>query len=307
MDRLTSMAVFVKATDLGSFTAAADALGLSPQMVAKHVVFLEDRLGAVLLHRTTRRQSLTDVGRAYYERCKRLLAEAEAVKSLARDMQSHPQGVLRINAPVTFGAFTLSGVVTRYLARHPDVEIDLALNNRIIDPVEEGFDIVIRVGELTDSSLVAHPLAPYRLIACAAPSYLARRGVPQTPADLATHDCLAHIHIASTLTCRWQFARRGQTEEVPARGRIRSNDWKALMHAALEGYGVVLGPESILKAEIAASRLVHVLPDYEGPMRAMHVLYPAMRPPTAKVRSFVDELLAECGPQAAAARTPVQD
>lgn len=298
MDRLTSMAVFVKVTDLGSFTAAADTLGMSAQMVAKHVVFLEDRLGAVLLNRTTRRQNLTDVGRAFYERCKLLLAEAEAVESLARDMQSHPSGVLRVNAPVTFGAFTLAAVVTRYLARHPEVEIDLTLNDRIIDPVEDGFDIVVRVGELTDSELVAHPLAPYRLIACAAPAYLQRRGMPRTPADLAAHDCLAHVHAASTLTCRWQFSRRGQTEEVPARGRIRSNDWKALLHAALEGYGVALGPESILAAEIAAGRLVHVLPDYEGPARPMHVLYPAARRPTAKVRSFVEVLLAECGPQA---------
>ncbi len=295
MDRLTSMAVFVKAADLGSFAATAEATGISPQMVAKHVVFLEDRLGATLLHRTTRRQSLTDVGRAYYDRCKLVLVEAEAADSLARDMRSQPKGVLRVNAPMTFGSFSLAPFVTRYLARYPDMQIDLTLNDRFVDPLEEGFEVMVRVGEVTDNTLIAHPLAPYRLIACASPAYLSRRGTPRTPIELEQHDCLAYAYWSSSIPCRWLFTGNGKTEEVRARGRIRSNDWKALLHAAIEGCGVTLGPESVLGAEIDAGRLVRVLPDYEGPVRPMYVLYPAGRRPTVKIRSFVDALLEEFG------------
>lgn len=299
MDRLTSMAVFVKASDLGSFASAAEAMGMSPQMVAKHVVFLEDRLGATLLHRTTRRQSLTDVGRAYYDRCKLVLAEAEAADTLALDMRSKPKGVLRVNAPVTFGSFSLAPFVTRYLDRYPDMQIDLTLNDRFVDPLEEGFEVMVRIGEIDDGSLITHPLMPYRLIACAAPAYLVRRGTPKTPGELECHDCLAYGYWSPSIPCRWQFTRDGKAEEVKANGRFRSNDWKALLHAAIEGFGITLGPESILKEEIVAGRLIRVLPDYEGPARPMHVLYPAGRRPTVKVRSFVSALVDEFGPKQA--------
>jgi DNA-binding transcriptional LysR family regulator len=295
MDRLTSMAVFVKAADLGSFASAAEAMGISPQMVAKHVVFLEDRLGAALLHRTTRRQSLTDVGRAYYDRCKLVLTEAEAADSLAQDMRSQPKGVLRVNAPITFGSFSLAPFVTRYLARYPDMQVDLTLNDRFVDPLEEGFEVMVRIGEVEDTSLIACPLAPYRLIACASPRYLEKRGTPQTPAELEQHDCLAYGYWSSSMPCRWQFTRDGKQDEVKASGRIRSNDWKALLHAAIEGFGVTLGPESVLNTEITAGRLVRVLPDYEGPARPMHVLYPAGRRPTVKIRSFIDAIVGEFG------------
>lgn len=297
MDRLTSMAVFVKAADLGSFAAAAEAMGLSPQMVAKHVVFLEDRLGTTLLARTTRRQSLTDVGRAYYDRCRLVLAEADAADALAHDMRSRPTGVLRVNAPVTFGAFSLAPFVTRYLATYPDMQVDLTLSDRFVDPLEEGFEVLVRIGEIEDASLVALPLAPYRLIACAAPRYLAARGMPSTPADLEAHDCLGFAYWSPSVPCRWIFGRNGRTEEVKANGRFRSNDWKALLHAAIEGFGVTLGPESVLAAEIEAGRLIRVLTDYDGPARPMHVLYPTDRRPTVKVRSFVEAMVAEFGPR----------
>lgn len=302
MDRLTSMAVFVRASDLGSFAAAAEAMGMSAQMVAKHVVFLEDRLGAALLHRTTRRQSLTDIGRAYYDRCKLVLAEAEAADALALDMRSQPKGVLRVNAPVTFGSFSLAPFVTHYLERFPDMQIDLTLNDRFVDPLEEGFEVLVRVGEVEDGSLIAHPLAPYRLIACASPAYLQRCGIPETPSDLEQHDCLPYGYWSPSIPSRWLFSRDGKVEDVRASGRFRSNDWKALLHAAIEGFGITLGPEGILKAEIAAGRLIRVLPDYEGPARPMHVLYPAGRRPTVKVKSFIDAVLAEFGPDGHAAQ-----
>ncbi|UHS59965.1 LysR family transcriptional regulator [Agrobacterium vaccinii] len=293
MDRFSSMAVFVKASDLGSFAATADAMGMSPQMVAKHIVFLEDRLGTALLHRTTRRQSLTDVGRIFYDRCKQLLSDVEAAESVALDMRSQPKGVLRVNAPVTFGAYSLAPFVTRYLDRYPDMQIDLTLNDRFVDPLEEGFEVMVRIGEVEDLSLIALPLAPYRLIACASPDYLIQRGTPRTPLDLEQHDCLAYGDGPSSVPCRWQFTRSGRCEEVRISGRIRSNDWKALLHASIAGYGITLGPESVLNAEISAGRLVQVLPDHDGPSRPMYVIYPAGRRPTAKVRSFVEALTDE--------------
>ncbi|MGH2342381.1 LysR family transcriptional regulator [Segnochrobactraceae bacterium EtOH-i3] len=298
MDRLTSMAVFLKAADLGSFAAAADMLGMSPQMVAKHVVSLEDRLGATLLSRTTRRQSLTDIGRAFYDRCRLVLAEVESAEALAHEMRSRPKGVIRVNAPLTFGAFCLTPFVLRYLDRFPETEIELTLSDRFVDPLEEGVEVLIRIGEQEEAGLIAHPLRPYRPIACASPAYLAAHGTPQTPAELMQHSCLAYAYWSPSLPCRWVFSRDGKSEEVAVRGRFRSNDWKALMQAALAGQGIVLGPESVLRPEIAAGRLVRILPDHDGPARPMAVLYPAGRRPTVKVRSFVDAVIAEFGPPA---------
>ncbi|MCX5515328.1 LysR family transcriptional regulator [Kaistia algarum] len=291
------MGVFVKAADLGSFAAAAEALRISPQMVAKHVVFLEDRLGTALLNRTTRRQSLTDVGRAYYDRCKSILMDAEAAEQLAQEMRTRPKGVIRVNAPVTFGAFSLAPFLTRYLARYPDMQVDLTLNDRFVDPLEDGFEVLVRIGEFEDASLIAHRLAPYRLIACASPAYLAERGTPQTPGDLEAHDCLAYAYWSPSLPCRWRFSRDGREEEVKATGRFRSNDWRTLLHAATEGFGITLGPESVLSAELAAGRLVRVLSEYEGPARPMHVIYPASRRPTVKLRSFVEAVVEAFGPK----------
>lgn len=295
MDRLTSMHIFVKAAELGSFAAVAEALHLSPQGVAKHVAWLEARLGVRLLNRTTRRQSLTDIGRSYYERCKVVLAEAEAAEAIALDMKATPSGTIRVNAPVTFGAYALAPFITRYLDRYPDTQIDLTLNDRRVDPIEEGFEVIVRIGELVDSSLIAWPLRPYRLIACASPDYVTREGLPEKPADLEHHACLVYGEWTPAMPCRWWFQREGQSEEVRPTGRFRANDWKALLHAAIEGYGVTLGPADVLDKEIEAGRLVQVLSDYEGPARPMHVLVPAARRQTVKIRCFVDALRAVYG------------
>lgn len=296
MDRLTSMSVFVKSADLGSFAAAAEALKMSPQMVAKHVAFLEDRLGSSLLNRTTRRQSLTDIGRAYYDRCKFVLAEVEVAESLAQEMHTQPKGILRVSAPATFGSFCLAPFVTRFLVKYPELRIDLSLNDRFVDPLEEGFEVMIRIGDLEDSSMIARSLAPYRMIACASPAYLSAHGMPKTPAELAGHNCLGYAFWSPSIPCKWRFTREGKTEEIEINGRFRSNDWKTLLHAATEGFGIALGPENILIGEEAAGRLVRILTDYEGPTRPMHVLYPANRRPTAKLQSFVDALVEEFGP-----------
>ena len=287
MDRLTSMNVFVRTADLGSFAAAAEALRISPQMVAKHISRLESRLGTPLINRTTRRQHLTDIGRSYYERCKIVLSEAEAADAIAHEMKISPSGTLRVNAPVTFGSSSLAPFITHYLAQFPQTQIELTLSDRIADPIEEGYEVILRIGELSDSQMIAYPLRPYRLIACASPDYLAQNGVPKTPAELSTHSCLVYGIWSPQAPCRWQFHQDGKIQEVRPEGRLRSNDWRALLHAAVSGYGVTLGPADVLSEEIKAGRLIQVLPDYEGPSRPMHLLTPAGLRQTVKIRSFI--------------------
>lgn len=293
LDRLTSMAVFVRAADLGSFTAAAAEFGLSTQMVSKHIMALEQQLGSRLLHRTTRKQSLTEIGYLYHERCQTILAEVEAAGALTEQAQATPRGRLRINAPVTFGSQSLVPLITRYLRQYPEVEIDLTLSDRLVDPIEEGYEAVIRLGPINDSTtLVARPLAPYRLIACASPAYLAEHGKPETPAYLLEHECLGFAYWFGTLGRNWRFSRDSCIYDAPVNGRLQINDWKGLLHAALEGFGITLGYEAALTEALSAGRLVRILPDYEGPSRPMHLLYAADQRMTPKLRYFIDDVVA---------------
>ena len=300
MDRLASMAAFVKAAELGSFASAADALGMSPQMVAKHVVFLETRLGARLLNRTTRRQSLTEIGRTYHERCRLVLAEAEAADSLAHEARAAPRGLLRINAPMTFGAHSLVPMVTRYLRQHSAVEIDLVLSDRFVNLVEEGYEAVFRIGPLVDSSLMARALAPFRLVACASPAYLCKRGVPVVPADLGGHECLSRAAVSE-----WRFSGGDRAYDVRIRNRLRLNDAKGLLSAALDGFGIILVAEDVAREALTAGQLVRVLPDFEAPSRPMHLLFLADHRQTPKLQSFIDAAVQAFGPRSVAARTAV--
>jgi DNA-binding transcriptional LysR family regulator len=191
MDRLTSMAVFVKTADTGSFAAAALAFDISAQMAGRHVAELEARIGGQLLNRTTLRQNLTEIGSEFYRRCKQLLVDAEEAEAVASKLSTTPRGRLRVTARVTFGLFGLAPLVAPYLLHRPEVEIDLTLTDRYVDLIGEGFDAAIRLGPLVDSSLVARPLVPYRLVACAAPAYLGRHGTPSAPSELAGQECLS--------------------------------------------------------------------------------------------------------------------
>lgn len=285
MDRLTCMQVFVKVVEQGSFTAAAAQCGISSTMVGKHVAALEERLGARLLNRTTRRQSLTEVGGIYYQRCKAALAEVEAADASASELQTVARGLLRVTAPVTFGANLLVGVIGDYLREHPDVHIELHLNDRVVDLVDEAFDVAIRIGELPDSSLVARKLAPYRMIACASPAYLAAHGVPRTPAQLAGHNCIGFMYSAAHK--HWQFSERDQTSKVQISGNFRVNNGQAVRTAALHGMGIVVQPEALLAGDLDAGALVRILPNHQLPAQSMHVVYPSRRL-TLKMQSFVD-------------------
>lgn len=300
MDRLTSMAAFVKAADAGSFTAAAEALAISPQMVAKHVTYLEDRIGTRLLNRTTRRQRLTELGRSYLERCKIVLADAEWSDMLAAEVEAAPRGRLRINAPVSFGAQSLVPHVTRFLSQHPGVEVDLVLSDRFVDLVEEGFEAAFRIGELRDSTMIARPLAPFRLVACAAPAYLRERGTPTTPLELNDHECLGYANWPGPTSNEWLFTREGKSYEVlRKRTSFQVNNAMGLMSAALEGYGVVLLAEDLVRDALHSGRLVSLLPDFQAPSRPMHLIYLADRRQTPKLRSFIEATVEEFKPASA--------
>jgi len=286
------MAAFVTAVESGSFAKAAERLSLSPQMVAKHVVALEQRLGASLLNRTTRRQSLTALGSAYYERCKHILSEAQAADSLVQVMSDTPCGRLKVSAPVTFGSHSLMPFITDFLRQHPRIEIDLHLTDRLVDLVDEGYEVAFRIGPLASSTLVARPLRHYKLIACAAPSYLADRGVPLVPNDLTNHECLGYAYWSRPADREWEFSKDSVTERVQVSSRLSGNESRALVSAALEGFGIVLGPEDFLTPALRSGELVRLLAEYETPSRPMHLLYTANRQRTAKVRHFIDAALA---------------
>lgn len=291
MDRLTSMAVFVKSVDLGSFAAVADAMNLSPQMVSKHIVVLETRLGTRLLHRTTRTQSLTDFGRIYYERCKLILAEVEESESLAAQVRATPRGRLRVTASVSFGAEALMPMISRYLRQYPDVQIDLTLNDRFVDLIEEGYDVGFRIGPPPQSNLVARPLRPFRLVACASPGYLEERGTPVVPGDLTQHECLLYSAWSTSVTKDWWFERGGERYGPAVSGQFLSNDAKALFHAALQGLGIAFVADTLASEALADGRLVKVLPDYSIPPRPMHLLTATDGRPTPKLRTFIDAAL----------------
>lgn len=286
MDRLTGMALFVRAVDLGSFSAAAEDMQMSPQFVGKQVQKLEQHLGVQLLHRSTRRQSLTDFGRIFYEHAKVILAEVERAESMAAETRAVPTGRLRINAPVSFGMRTLSPRLPAYMKANPDVKVELTLSNRSVDLVEEGYDVVFRVGELTDSGLIARALARYCLILCASPGYLASHAPIHAPTDLEKHECLGFSH--TELRRRWSFIGPEGRVTVPVASHLMADHGEPLLHAALDGLGVILQPEELVRDALNEGRLVALLPDYKVPTRPLHLLHAPDRRLTPKLRSFID-------------------
>lgn len=292
------MGVFAKAVETGSFSAAGDALRMSSQLVGKHVQTLEQHLGVRLIQRTTRRQHLTEAGTAFYERVKIILAEVEAAEGVAAISGATPRGRLRINAPVTFGVHALAPRLSDYLRTYPDVTIDMALSNRYVDLIDEGFDIVFRVGELADSGLIARALSPYRLCLCAAPAYLADCPPITHPGDLEQQECLGFSH--TELRSRWSFEGPDGLITVPVSGKLMVDSGEALLMAARAGMGVLLQPYELVNADLASGSLVTVLPEFPVPARAFHVLYAPDRRMTPKLRSFLDFVLDNFGAERAA-------
>ena len=294
MDRFTSLGVFVKVVEDQSFAAAARDFGLSPAMVSKHVRALEEQLGVRLLNRTTRRLSLTEVGRGYYERARQILADLEDADRAASDLHAAPRGRLKVNAPFSFGIRHVGPAIAGYLAAYPDVTVEITLSDHYIDLLAEGVDITLRIGRLPDSSLIARRLAPIRLVACAAPAYLARRGAPATPRELAAHDCLLYTYAASGE--EWRFVGPGGAEEVVrVSGRLLANNGDVMISAALAGLGIALAPTFMAGEHVQSGGLVTLLPGYAAPEAALYAVYPPGRHLSAKLRSFVDFLVARFG------------
>jgi DNA-binding transcriptional LysR family regulator len=239
-----------------------------------------------MLNRTTRRQSLTEVGRLFYDRSKSILADVDAAESSISALRLTPRGTLRVTAPVSFGTRRLAPALVDYLQLHPDVNVELSLNDRVVDLVEEGFEAAIRIGNLPDSRLVARRLHPYRSVLCASPDYIRRRGQPKVPRDLATHDCLAFTHAGPR--GRWRLLRDAVEQAVTFTPRLLANNGEALRQAALNGLGILLQPEVLIAADVSEKRLVRVLPSWSLPSRPMHLLYIRDRQPTPKLQCFID-------------------
>lgn len=293
MDRLTSMAVFVRVVERGSFTAVAAEFGLSTTMVANHVRALETQLGARLLERTTRRHALTEIGAAYLERCRDVLSSVQAAEQIAEVLRAVPQGILRVTASVSWGTHRLMPVVGAYMAKYPEVRVELSLNDRVVDLHEEGFDVAVRSGPLRDGSLIARPLASSRMFTVASPGYLQRCGIPGHPAELKQHNCIGFAPWGRDHS--WRFSRGEQQVHVPVRGSLSCNVGQALLTAALHGMGVVVQADVLLAPAIASGELVQLLPDWDLPTRALHIVRRHEARPTAKLRSFVDFVVERLG------------
>ncbi|MES0647127.1 LysR family transcriptional regulator [Klebsiella aerogenes] len=291
MDKLRGMETFVAVVECGSFTGAAARLEMSAVMVGKYIALLEGQLGTRLLERNTRRQSLTDAGRVYFDEARRVLEQvANAERSVER-LRLAPAGTLRVSAPVSFGASIIAPLTASFLQTWPEVRVELDLTNRMVDLVDEGIDLAIRIGDIQRTDLVAKYLAPYRMAICAAPDYLARHGTPQTPADLAGHQCLSH----TVWTARNEWRLPGAAEEVRWKrdAVLRCNDGYALRMAAVAGAGLLLQPEVLLAEDLANGRLVRILQNYTPEPRPIHLLWRQDLRPLPKLTRFVEHLLKE--------------
>lgn len=297
MDKLAAMHAFTKVVALGSYAEAGRQLGVTRSAVSNGVMELEQILGARLLDRTTRSVSATEAGLAYYEQCLDIIARIEETELQVSRLHDEPRGILKVNAPMSFGALHLGQAVADFMATHPDLRIELTLNDRFIDPFEEGVDITIRISLLQDSSLIARKLAPARLLLVASPDYLTRHGAPGAPAELLAHRCLNFGH--STALQKWQLTQDGEAINVPITSALCSNNGDVLRTAALAGQGITRLPTFLVGPDVKAGRLSVVLPDYPPPELGVFALYAPNRYLAAKVRLFIDFLVLRFGPKAA--------
>ncbi len=290
MDRFRELEAFVAVVDSGSFVAAAETLRSSRTAVSRLVQDLESRLGARLLQRTTRRLALTESGRDYHARAKQILAELEEADGVVGLASSTVTGLLKVNAPLSFGVLHLAPLWGGFMAFHPGVELDVALTDRLVDLVEEGYDVGIRITRLPDSSLVSRRLASTRVIMCASPGYLSARGMPETAADLARHRVIGYSYAASGDT--WQLESADGPVTVATRPRLRANNGDTCRAAALDHQGIIFQPDFLVGADLAEGRLVRVLPQLQGPEIGIYAVYPSRKHLSGKVRALVEFLAA---------------
>ena len=288
MDRFDGMKALVTAVDEGGFAAAGRKLGLSRVQVSRLVTALEDHLGAQLLVRTTRTMALTEAGQVFVERARVLVDDMAADEAAAGDLTGELKALLQINAPMTFGVSHIAPAVNDFMRQHRDITVSLNVNDRFVDPYEEGFDVTLRIGELQPSSLIARKICPIRRIMCASPDYLEEHGRPRTPADLADHAILHYGHLGNELY--WPLRGIGNSNRLPVSPVLCSNNGDVLKMASLAGQGIVLLPAFIVTDELANGALVPVLEGFEPAPVALHAIYPPDKYRPAKTRAFVDFL-----------------
>jgi DNA-binding transcriptional LysR family regulator len=295
MDRLAAIEAFVRVAECGSFSQAAERLRSSKSVVSRQVGALEAELGARLLHRTTRALTLTEAGRSYFERATRILADLAEANASVGQLQAAPRGRLRVNAPVSFGFLHLAPALPDFLDRYPDVEVEMTVNDRFVDLVDEGFDVAVRISRLDDSSLVARKIAPMRRTVCAAPAYLQKRGTPASPDDLKAHECLCYSNVGRSE--EWRFVRSdGAPWPVEVHGRLHVDNGDALRAAALRGFGLAVLPSFLVGRDFQSGALVSVLDPFMPQDSAAYAVYPHARHLSPKVRAFVDFLAERYGP-----------
>jgi len=291
MDRLDAIQVFSQVVELGSFAKAAAKLGLSTSAASRHVAELEAHLQTRLLNRTTRRVSLTESGQAFYERAVQLLADLEEAEQEAGRAAVVPRGTIRLTTAVNFGVRHLAPAIADFLAQHKEVRFDVQLADRVVDLVEEGFDLAVRVGTAGAGNLVARKLGETRLVPCASPLYLSAHPAPKTPEDLAAHNCFTYEYVTPRNVWRFQDA-EGRERAVRVAGTLHSNNGDLLAEAAVRGAGVVFEPAFIVGPDVRAGRLVPLLQEYTPPPVPIYAVYPSRKHLSAKVRRFVEFLIA---------------
>ena len=294
-DRFEDYRTFISVVQARSFAAAARRLGLAKSAVSRRIQELEERLGATLFNRTTRAVSLTDLGREFYERAIRLLADVEEAESVARRGALESIGSLRISGPMSFGVLHLAPILCHFMDRNPRLTVELMLEDRHVDLVAEGFDLAIRIGELSDSTLKARRIADIRRVVCASPAYLKRYGTPKQPSDLAHHRGIGYL--STTERRFWSFVRpdTGERATVEVPSPLQLNNGDAMREAAIAGYGVAALPTFIVHRAIASGDLVPLLLPFEKESLGLYTVYPPQRTPPAKVRAFVDFMIEQFG------------
>lgn len=300
MDRLDGLRSFIKVVELGSFSEAGRALRLSRSAVSKHIGDLEDDLGVQLLNRTTRHVAPTDAGQAYYERVVAILADLDAADSAVTDHQASPRGLLRVNAPMSFGTLQLGPAIADFMALYPELRLQLTLSDAQIDPVQEGLDVTLRIAELEASSLIARKIMPIERVVCAAPAYLERHGVPKHPAELRDHACLTYGFLSTGN--QWKLSGKDGDHWIQPSWTLCANNAEVLRDAAIGGCGIALLPTFLAADALAGGRLRAFLSDYQAPPLALYAVYPPTRSLAVKVRLFIDFLVERFGPRRREAR-----
>ncbi len=289
MNNFSDIVAYVRVVEAHSFVAAAQTLGMSPSAISKAVSRLEERLGARLLNRTTRSLSLTDIGAAFYERCREALGQLEHAESEVSESRGVPRGRLRVEVPVSLGRRIIVPALPRFIAQYPEISVQMSMNDRVVDLVQEGIDAAVRIGNLSDSSLIARRIGHLRGVTCASPEFIERFGEPQDPTELQPEHCLQMFRGGTNQVREWIFKKDGVEHTITPSARLAFSDPESAVAAAVSGAGFVRSLDFTVEAQIASGLLRPVLEDWnDGAYWPVSVVYPQHRQPTAKIRAFID-------------------